>query len=278
MTITVNGEKITAADITREKERMQQYYYQYMQSNNAEGSDEELAKWAAENLVEQTLLKQESQKSIPPPTPDVLAAELAKVKDQLGDMSNEDAKKELSAHIMVEKLIQDITKDVPLPADEEILEFYNNNKELFKMPEQVHVSHIVKHVNGPADAIKANEEIQNIKQQLDEGVPFEELATSHSDCPDSAGDLGFFPRGQMVQEFEDIVFGLKPGEVSGVFATQFGYHIAKVHEKRPAGTASLHEVRDYIAKELTRIRSQKLLEEFVDELKVNAEIIREEND
>jgi parvulin-like peptidyl-prolyl isomerase len=146
------------------------------------------------------------------------------------------------------------------------------------MPEQVHASHIVKHVSGPADALKANEEIQDIKQQIDDGVPFEELATAHSDCPDSAGDLGFFPRGQMVQEFEEIVFGLKPGEVSEVFATQFGYHIAKVHEKRPAGTASLHEVRDYIAKELTRIRSQKLIEEFVDKLKARAEIIREVND
>ena len=274
MSITVNGELITDADIARETERMKQYYYQYVKANQSDGNDEELAQWASENIVEQILLKQEAQKTIPQPTPEILTAEYEKVKEKLGDMSEEDAKKQLSAHLLVETLIHKITKDVLPPTEEEINTFYTDNKPMFKMPEQVHVSHIVKHVTGPPDAIKANEEIQKVKQQLDQGTPFEELATAHSDCPDSAGDLGFFPRGQMVPEFENVVFKMNPGDVSGVFATKFGYHIAKVHEKRPAGTASLHEVTDYIAKELTRSRSQKVLEKFVDKLKSKSEIDR----
>jgi peptidyl-prolyl cis-trans isomerase C len=276
MSITVNGEKITEADIQHESERMKQYYYQYVKANKSEGTEDELSQWAAENIVEQLLLKQKALETIEPPSPELLATEFEKVKAQLGDTSEEEAKKQLAAHLLVETLIKTITQNVQPPTEEEVTSFYTDNKPMFKMPEQVHASHIVKHVSGPPDAIKANEEIQKVKQQLDQGTPFEELATAHSDCPDSAGDLGFFPRGHMVPEFENVVFNMKPGDVSDIFATKFGYHIAKVHEKRPPGTASLHEVTEYITNDITRSRGQKLLEKYVDELKSKAEIIRPE--
>lgn len=74
---------------------------------------------------------------------------------------------------------------------------------------------------------EAEQQIAQIKQQLDDGAEFAELAKQHSDCPSgqSGGDLGTFGRGQMVGAFEDTAFGLPTGQTSGVVETDFGYHI-----------------------------------------------------
>ena len=99
-----------------------------------------------------------------------------------------------------------------------------------------------------------------------------ELAAAHSDCPDSAGDLGFFARGKMVPAFEEIVFNLQPGSYSDVFETEFGWHIAKVIEKRPPIPCPLEQVRDIIVQDLTRQAEEKTLEQFLDAKKENANI------
>jgi parvulin-like peptidyl-prolyl isomerase len=76
---------------------------------------------------------------------------------------------------------------------------------------------------------EAQQQIETIKQQLDGGVDFAELARQHSDCPSGqqGGDLGAFGRGQMVKPFEETAFGMQVGQTSGVVETDFGYHIIR---------------------------------------------------
>jgi parvulin-like peptidyl-prolyl isomerase len=76
---------------------------------------------------------------------------------------------------------------------------------------------------------QAQQQIQQIKTEIDGGADFSELATKHSDCPSGkkGGDLGSFGRGQMVPEFETAAFGLPVGGTSGVVETPFGYHLIR---------------------------------------------------
>ncbi len=103
------------------------------------------------------------------------------------------------------------------------------------MAEQVRASHILLMYAGSARSTatrsqdEAKQQIAGLKDALDRGADFAQLATENSDCPSSArgGDLGPFGRGQMVGAFEDTTFGMNVGEVSGVVETEFGYHIIK---------------------------------------------------
>jgi len=101
------------------------------------------------------------------------------------------------------------------------------------MSEQVRASHILLMYAGSARSTatrskeEAQQQIAEIKSQLDGGADFAGLAQQHSDCPSgkSGGDLGSFGRGQMVGAFEDTAFGMTVGAVSDVVETDFGYHI-----------------------------------------------------
>ena len=112
-----------------------------------------------------------------------------------------------------------------------------------------------------------------INDELKKGRTFEELADMTSDCPGNGGDLGYFPRGQMVEKFEDVVFNMDPQQVSDIFQTEYGFHIAKVYDRRPAATATFELVKDKIIEYLTKEKQETALENFVDELRANAEII-----
>lgn len=101
------------------------------------------------------------------------------------------------------------------------------------MPNSVRASHILLMYQGSQRSTatrskeEAQQQIQQIESQLQQGADFATLAREHSDCPSSSkgGDLGQFGRGQMVGPFEDAAFGMEVGQTSGVVETPFGYHL-----------------------------------------------------
>jgi peptidyl-prolyl cis-trans isomerase C len=126
---------------------------------------------------------------------------------------------------------------------------YSANQQKFGTPEQVRASHILIRT-GDQDA---KSKIQDIRKQIQGGSDFEELAKTRSQDPGSAvkgGDLGYFGRGRMIDQFEKVVFAMsKPGEVSDVFESPFGFHIIKLIDKKPAGVKPFPEVKDQLMKE-----------------------------
>jgi peptidyl-prolyl cis-trans isomerase C len=179
--------------------------------------------------------------------------------------------------LSVQKLVeQDIAKTTTV-SDTEIHDFYLKNPDKFKTPEQVKASHILVQVDAKADqAAKdaAKKKIEGLLQQVKGGADFAEVAKQNSDCPSKAkgGDLGLFTRDQMVKPFADAAFALKPGEISEVVTTQFGYHIIKAGEHKAAAQTPEAEVSEQIKEFLTNGKVNQAIQTRVGELKKAAKI------
>ena len=149
-------------------------------------------------------------------------------------------------------------------SEDDLRKYYEENKSRFTTPEERRASHILVKVdkNAPADVrAKAKAKAEAILEQLRKSPDsFAELAKKDSDDPGSSakgGDLDFFGRGAMVKPFEDEVFKLKPGEISGIVQTDFGYHIIKLTAVRGGETKPFDAVRGEIEAEAKKQQAQK---------------------
>ena len=140
-----------------------------------------------------------------------------------------------------------------LPVDDAQLKtFYEEHLEDFVQEEQAHAAHILIRVPAGASAEEraaAKLKAESLAKEARAGADFAELAAKNSDDPgskDNGGDLGWFGRGQMVKEFEDAVFGAKPGEIVGPVESQFGYHVIKVEGFRPRRQRPFEEVKEQV--------------------------------
>lgn len=135
----------------------------------------------------------------------------------------------------------------------EVKEYYDENlSDIPDKPEMDEIGMILINVSaGEETKDKALKDIIEIKDKLNKGGNFAELAKEYSDCPSSSqgGDLGFFERGMMVKPFEDAAFSLSPGEVSDVVETQFGYHLILVEEKKEDQVKASHILKKIEASE-----------------------------
>ena len=133
---------------------------------------------------------------------------------------------------------------------------YEERLRLYKIPEQVRASHIL--LRAPAGASdeeteKVRARAQQILERIRGGEDFAALAVELSEDPGSkavGGDLGFFGRGQMVQEFEDAAFAAEPGTLGELVKSSRGFHILRVEEHRDAQARSYEEVSEELALEL----------------------------
>ena len=282
MTLIVNGEKIEDSLIQQEVERLRPHYEQVFRDQNSEEQKAQLFDWSRENVIERVLINQEA-KNIDAGIPQArIESALVKMKEQyrgqgqfsreLSAEDEEKIKEDIKSQMRVEWMLQDVCKDIPQPSEKTVLEFYNENKEQFKSAEQVRVAHIVKHINWQTDEATAHNIIRKAQDELKTGAVFETLIAKYSDCPDNGGDLGYITKGQMVEEFEDVVFNLGVNQVSDVFRTRFGYHIARLYDRKPAVIPALEEVKEQVVSELKEQMRNKAIDEFVDRLKSKAKI------
>ena len=285
MALYVNEEKVENTLIASEMDRLRPDYQQVFKDQSKQEQEKQLTEWARENVIEATLFRQHARIAFP----QIHTQEIQNTLQQLlqqehqdgplhqrlqaGDQEQIKLHDEISNQIRHEKLRAQITDTVRKPSDKQIRKYYDQHlADRFTISEMVHASQIVKHPNADESKEQQYQQMCQIKEQLDSGVPFEDLAKEHSDCPDSGGDLGLFARGKMVPAFEDVVFNLAPASYSDVFETEFGWHIAKAIEKRPSIPCSLEQVKDVIVQDLTRQAEEKALEQFLDGLKEKADI------
>ncbi len=140
-------------------------------------------------------------------------------------------------------------------ADDIKQDYEKNQFRYTDLEEQVRARHILIKVEENADdatRTAAREKMEDLLKRVKDGESFETLATENSEDPGSAkkgGDLGYTPRGRMVPEFDKVMFETKPGQVSDIVETKYGFHIIKVEGIRK-GNISLEEATPEIAEKL----------------------------
>ena len=146
---------------------------------------------------------------------------------------------------------------VVLPAD--VQRFYNDNLAQYQTPEQIRASHILLNTAGKDEAA-VRKQAEALLQQIKDGADFTALAIKFSEddgTKANGGDLDYFSRGRMVPEFETAAFALEPGQTSDIVRTQYGFHIIRVMDKKPAVTRPFDEVRPQIEDQLKRQRAEQ---------------------
>ncbi len=282
MATYVNNEKIEEQEIEEEVQRLRPDHDRVFAEKPPEEREAQLQQWSRETVIERVLLRQAARRDQEP----VLAEDVEKRYQALlqenggekafyekTDMTEEVVRQEIELGLRIDRLIDGLTGPLPGPSEDEIQTYYQENLERFTAPDLVRASHIVKHSSRGTPPSVLRKKLKKVLKKLrEEGADFAEMAEKHSDCPDNGGDLGYFPRGQMVPEFEDVVFAMKVGEISDVFRTELGCHIATVTDKRPTSPLPIDHVRDMIRDAIKEKVRQKAIEDFLDKERAAATV------
>jgi parvulin-like peptidyl-prolyl isomerase len=161
--------------------------------------------------------------------------------------------------------------------EEQAKDYYAKNPDVFKVPEQAHAQYIlVKCSDRDPESVRADAKsrAEEAQKKAAAGEDFGALAKQYSQdgTASRGGDIGFFPRGVMFPKFEEIAFGLKPGEVSQVFQTPTGWNVLKLVELKPPGVRPFDEIKTQLMLEMGQMFEQNVVNAKVQELSKTARI------
>lgn len=232
----VGGKPITEEDVTRFIQAMGRNGQAY---NNPKGRAAVL-----EQMIAQRLFLLDAQRNLYEREP-AFKAKLAAVKEQL------------LMEYAITKCIQSVRV-----TEEEVRAYYDAHKDDLQAEESVNASHIL---------VDSEEKANSILADIRAGkISFEDAARRYSTCPSGkqGGSLGDFARGQMVPEFDQAVFALQEGELTGPVKTQFGYHLIRMNKKNEATPISYADIREELYQQVMQEKQQEAYQKKINQLKI----------
>jgi len=283
MPIIINGERIEEDVIGQEFSEIKGYHERVGRVSCCERDDEFRAQ-AIENITGRVLVSQEARKRNEPiPAAEVDEA-VAKLKEEHGGeqqfyfnmgLSPEQeglVRQNVEASLGVDKLLREVCGPDPEPDGEALRSYYEAHIEDYMTAEEVRASHIFKSVQQAEDREKLFGELCDVRQKLVNGADFAEIAAEYSDKPAEEVDLGFFKRGELMDEFKVVTFSMGVGEISPVFAMHGSFHIATVTDRKPSVPLPLEEVRADVLEACLQADRDVKIKAYIAELKKAAEI------
>ena len=168
--------------------------------------------------------------------------------------------------------------------EDDLKNYYENNRTRYDHAERAKVRHILLSTQGsnPLDEDKVKQTLEDYRQQILSGkATFADLAKKYSQDNGSkikGGELGWLTRGETVKEFEDAVFGLKKGDITKPFKSQFGYHIAQLEDYQQAYKSTFEEVKAEVTKQYCQDKAeQKMIAisaQLAEKMKQNADLAK----
>jgi len=202
-------------------------------------------------------------------------------------MTPENFAAQFTERAIVEEVVNREVRD-PIPVTpQQVRKFYAENPKRFEQPENVRAAHILlatrdlaTNAELPADKQKAQRDLaEALLKRARAGEDFGKLAKEFSQDPGSKerGGEYVFTRGQMALEFETAAFGMRPGQISDVVTTPYGFHLIKVFERSAAKTIEFDKIKDRIRENLQQEEADKQLPAYLEKVKKEAgvEIVEE---
>lgn len=277
----VNGEGIPREKFERFYTFVENYYAQLLHTSSEDPRFQsmmvQVRNQILENMIVQTLLLQDAKNKKILVSDEEVDAQISAIKQKYGEqtfqlalqqqgMEEEEYRKELRDQMIISRLKEDVTKDISI-TDEEVRKYYDSHKDQFSSPESVKVRHIL---------VKSIDEAKKVKERLKKGEDFAKVAREVSMDPgsrDRGGDLGYVSRGKMVKSFEDAAFALKKkGEISDIVQTEYGFHIIKLEDRKPAEITPFESARERAQNLLRKEKEEEVFKEYVENLRKNARI------
>ncbi len=283
----VNGKPVSMADY---EQGVARFSHQLTASGqDSEEAQNELKRRILDSLIVREVLAQQTEKL-------GIKADEAEVNQQMETMkarygsdenfkkaiaavklTEPELKKQMATELAIRKLVDREIASKIVIGPNEAKEFYDKNPDYFKTPEMVRASHILVKVDPkatPEEKAKALEKMKGIQKRIKDGADFAEVAKEVSDDPSKAngGDLNFFPRGYMVPPFDKAAFSLQKNQVSDIVETEYGYHLIKLTDKKPAGVMTFDEVKPRIEQHLKNEKVSQEFKKYIDGLKSAAKI------
>lgn len=230
-----------------------------------------------ENMIERKLVLREAEAQNVLVSIDEVEAEFERMKRawpgtefeeslKQRDVTPAELKREIRTLLTVRRFFRDHVFPRVAVTDEEVEDYLEAHPEVAVTPERVRARHIV---------VQTEEKAKEVLAEIKGGLPFEEAALQYSKSPEgkSGGELGFFERGDMPKIFDDVCFGAKKeGVVDQVVASDYGFHLFKVVEKRPETARPLDVVRQEIEALLLEKKQREMQASFVKKLRESTPI------
>ncbi|MFQ6672279.1 MAG: peptidyl-prolyl cis-trans isomerase, partial [Candidatus Tectimicrobiota bacterium] len=181
-------------------------------------------------------------------------------------LSLESFRARLSEDLTIERLLDEVLGTAEPPRPEVVEAYYRDHQGDLRRPVRVRTLHLV---------VSTAEEAWDLREAILAGRDFAETARRHSLGPEAVrdGELGWVSPGQMPEAFDEVIFGLKPGEVSPVVASPYGYHLFKLVEVESEGLPTLEEARPAIVARLGAEARQARYRQWVADLRLRADVV-----
>lgn len=283
MALIINGEEVNDEVIEGEFRNVKAHYERTLQVSCCE-RDPEFRGYAKDNIVSRVLLSQEAIKRFPTVDEEDVTSRLNKLIEQAGGedqfyvnigmpQKNEALIREnVAGGVRLDNMLGIAYGPELNPSDEELRAFYEANLQFYMTEEMIQAAHITKSLQGATSRQEVYDMMRGIREQLRQGADFMKLAEAHRADDQQLIDLGWFKRGEFMEEFETIAFSMGEGEFSPVFNTQLGYHICKLLGRKAPEAMPFEMVKEAVRIRMQEENKDKKFNELIAELIAAAKI------
>lgn len=283
MPLLINDEAIDDDILEAEFRQIKGHFERTLQVACCE-RDPEFMATAKDNITARVLLNQEALKRFPDIADEDVTTRLNKLVEEAGGeehfylkigMPFKDeqlVRQNVANGVRMDKMLAEVYLPEPEYAEADLRAYYDSHPDAFLSEEVIRASHITKGLEGATSRRDVYEQMRKLRQQLQDGYDFDKLAEEQRGNDQQQIDLGWFKRGEFMEEFETIAFSMQPGELSPVFTTQLGFHICKLSDRKPSAPLPFDEIKDAVRTRMIEEHRDTKFNAFIDQLKASAVI------